>query len=208
MRSRERLADAIAAAGAEAVAVCLLHSYMNAAHEARVRELLHGASRQHSCQPVIRGAAGIARIRAGLDDRRQRVRPAGDRRVSSAASSTALKQRGVNRRSSSCCPKGGMASPDVGAALRRAHLRVRSRGRGGHCGKRRASMQAAAGAFLRYGRHNGEDRLIHDGAPEITMDFEVARTYRFKKGSGLPLRVPVVDLIEIGAGGGSIVAHR
>ena len=47
--------------------------------------------------------------------------------------------------------------------------------------------------------------LIHDGAPEITMDFEVARMYRFKKGSGLPLRVPVVDLIEIGAGGGSIV---
>jgi N-methylhydantoinase A len=37
------------------------------------------------------------------------------------------------------------------------------------------------------------------------MDFEVARMYRFKKGSGLPLRVPVVDLIEIGAGGGSIV---
>jgi N-methylhydantoinase A len=47
--------------------------------------------------------------------------------------------------------------------------------------------------------------LIHAGAPAITMDFEVARKYRFKKGSGLPLRVPVVDLIEIGAGGGSIV---
>src|SRR5262249_48996764 len=47
--------------------------------------------------------------------------------------------------------------------------------------------------------------LIHDGKPEITMDFEVARMYRLKKGSGLPLRMPVVDLIEIGAGGGSIV---
>jgi N-methylhydantoinase A len=37
------------------------------------------------------------------------------------------------------------------------------------------------------------------------MDFEIARMYRLKKGSGLPLRIPVVDLIEIGAGGGSIV---
>jgi N-methylhydantoinase A len=34
--------------------------------------------------------------------------------------------------------------------------------------------------------------------------FEVARTYRFKKGSGLPVIVPVIDLVEIGAGGGSI----
>ncbi|WCB96338.1 Acetophenone carboxylase gamma subunit [Baekduia alba] len=46
--------------------------------------------------------------------------------------------------------------------------------------------------------------LIHDGAPEITHTLEVARVHRFKKGSGLPVRVPTVNLIEIGAGGGSI----
>ncbi len=46
--------------------------------------------------------------------------------------------------------------------------------------------------------------LIHDGAPEITHVLEVARVHRFKKGSGLPVRVPTVNLIEIGAGGGSI----
>src|SRR5690606_38911123 len=46
--------------------------------------------------------------------------------------------------------------------------------------------------------------LIEDGEPAITTDFEVARLARFKKGSGIPLKVPAVDMIEIGSGGGSI----
>jgi len=46
--------------------------------------------------------------------------------------------------------------------------------------------------------------LIEDFEPTLTIDFEIARMYRFKKGSGLPVAVPSVDLVEIGAGGGSI----
>jgi N-methylhydantoinase A len=46
--------------------------------------------------------------------------------------------------------------------------------------------------------------LIHNLKPEITNQFEAARVKRFKKGSGLPVRIPVIDMIEIGAGGGSI----
>lgn len=46
--------------------------------------------------------------------------------------------------------------------------------------------------------------LIHHSQPEITNQFEAARVMRFKKGSGLPVRIPVIDMIEIGAGGGSI----
>ncbi len=46
--------------------------------------------------------------------------------------------------------------------------------------------------------------LIEQGRPSRTTSFEVARMFRFAKGSGLPLQVPVVDMIEIGAGGGSI----
>jgi len=46
--------------------------------------------------------------------------------------------------------------------------------------------------------------LIHDGLPQLTRSLEVARVHRLKKGSGLPLRVPSIDLLEIGAGGGSI----
>ncbi len=48
--------------------------------------------------------------------------------------------------------------------------------------------------------------LLNDGAPATSREFEVARVYRFLKGSGLPLRIPVIDLVEIGAGGGSIAA--
>jgi N-methylhydantoinase A len=46
--------------------------------------------------------------------------------------------------------------------------------------------------------------LIENGIPMVAREFEAARVYRFTKGSGMPLRVPVIDLIEIGAGGGSI----
>ena len=46
--------------------------------------------------------------------------------------------------------------------------------------------------------------LVDEGEVRHSKSFEVARTYRFKKGSGLPVTVPVIDLVEIGAGGGSI----
>src|SRR5439155_1328452 len=46
--------------------------------------------------------------------------------------------------------------------------------------------------------------LIEDGRPMVAREVEAARVYRFTKGSGLPLRVPVIDLIEVGAGGGSL----
>ena len=46
--------------------------------------------------------------------------------------------------------------------------------------------------------------MIDDGAPLRSRSFEVDRRYRFKKGSGLPVRIPVIEMVEIGAGGGSI----
>ncbi|MEM7130599.1 MAG: hydantoinase/oxoprolinase family protein [Chloroflexota bacterium] len=46
--------------------------------------------------------------------------------------------------------------------------------------------------------------VIDKGKPLIAHDFEVDRIYRFKKGSGLPIKLPVIELIEIGTGGGSI----
>ena len=59
--------------------------------------------------------------------------------------------------------------------------------------------------MLRHGRHDGQvvpDRST--ASRELTNTFEVARIYRFKKGSGFPVSVPSVDLVEIGAGGGSL----
>ena len=48
--------------------------------------------------------------------------------------------------------------------------------------------------------------LIEDGSPKTANSFEVARTYRFKKGSGMIVATPVVEMVEIGAGGGSIAS--
>ena len=48
--------------------------------------------------------------------------------------------------------------------------------------------------------------LIEDFEPKTARTFEVARTYRFRKGSGMPISIPVVEMVEIGAGGGSIAA--
>ena len=46
--------------------------------------------------------------------------------------------------------------------------------------------------------------MIDGGEPLHSRTFEVARSYRFKQGSGLPVRIPVIEMVEIGAGGGSI----
>ena len=48
--------------------------------------------------------------------------------------------------------------------------------------------------------------LLDDGKPLTSRTFEVDRVYRFKKGSGLPVRIPVIEMVEIGAGGGSIAS--
>jgi N-methylhydantoinase A len=48
--------------------------------------------------------------------------------------------------------------------------------------------------------------LIDNHAPQMTRTFEVARVYRNLKGSGLPVRIPAIEMVEIGAGGGSIAA--
>ncbi len=46
--------------------------------------------------------------------------------------------------------------------------------------------------------------LIKNHTPKTARVFEVARSYRFKKGSGMPISIPVIDMVEIGAGGGSL----
>ena len=48
--------------------------------------------------------------------------------------------------------------------------------------------------------------LIDDGEPLLSRFFEVNRAHRFMKGSGMPVKIPVVEMVEIGAGGGSIAS--
>src|ERR1041384_2735689 len=68
------------------------------------------------------------------------------------------------------------------------------------------ARQCSEGKVLSYdmGGTTAKICLIDDYRPQTSRAFEVARVYRFKKGSGLPLRIPVIEMVEIGAGGGSI----
>ena len=60
------------------------------------------------------------------------------------------------------------------------------------------------GSVVRHGRDDSQDLLDQEPDAENVRVFEVARTYRFKKGSGMPISIPVIDMVEIGAGGGSL----
>ena len=57
---------------------------------------------------------------------------------------------------------------------------------------------------LDMGGTTAKNCLIDGAEPQLSRQFEVGRTYRFKKGSSLPMRIPVIEMVEIGAGGGSI----
>ena len=69
------------------------------------------------------------------------------------------------------------------------------------CGSRRGTQELIS---FDMGGTTAKIAVIDDGEPTLAQQFEVDRVYRFKKGSGLPVRQPVIELIEIGTGGGSI----
>src|SRR5262245_63622892 len=99
---------------------------------------------------------------------------------------------------------GGIATPDT---AKRVPIRlVESGPAAGALAAARLARQAGEPRMLSFdmGGTTAKACVIDGGEPLVAREFEVARADRFKKGSGLPVRVPVVELIEIGAGGGSI----
>jgi N-methylhydantoinase A/oxoprolinase/acetone carboxylase beta subunit len=198
------VADELRKAGAGAVAVCLLHSYMNPAHETQVRDLLR---ERLGPIPVSLSSEVLPEMReyerASTTTANAFVQPIISDYLERFVAG--LKERGIAASFFVMLSEGGMAAPDV---VRRLAIRICESGpAAGAVTAANLAHQCKLDRVLSFdmGGTTAKTALIHDGAPEITMDFEVARMYRFKKGSGLPLRVPVVDLIEIGAGGGSVV---
>ena len=100
---------------------------------------------------------------------------------------------------------GGIATVETRLALPRAAARVRARPRA-RSRRRRSRRPRGVDDLLSFDMGGTTAKLcaIEGGQPLVAEEFEVDRVYRLKKGSGLPLKVPVVDMIEIGAGGGSI----
>ena len=80
---------------------------------------------------------------------------------------------------------------------------------GGRCNpgaEHRGAERSRKGLILRHGRYHRQDHANRRCEPLLSRAFEVARAYRFLKGSGLPLRIPVIEMVEIGAGGGSVAS--
>jgi N-methylhydantoinase A len=200
--ARRVIADLIAS-GVEAVAICLLHAYVNPAHERRLAALVREAA---PALPVACSSDVVPEIReyerGSTTTANVYVMPLMARYLETLE--TRLGDLGIPGQLYIMQSSGGIALP---GDARRVPVRLIESG-----------PAAGALAAAEAARERGEPRLlsfdmggttakacvIDDGAPLVAREFEVARADRFKKGSGLPIRVPVIELIEIGAGGGSL----
>ena len=192
-------------AGYESVAIGLLHSYLNDAHEQMIREVLEQVipdvmvSLSSEVSPQMREyerfntVVANAYIKPLMKSYLGRLE--GRLRDEGVACNVFLMHSG-----------GGIISIESAAEF---PVRLVESGPAG-------GAVFAATIAARYGLNKvlsfdmggttAKICLINNQTPKTSRVFEVARTYRFKKGSGMPISIPVIDMVEIGAGGGSL-AH-
>ena len=199
----EATAARLAAEGIESAAIGLLHSYVNPTHERRVREILREAlpdlaiTLSAEVAPEMREYERFSTACANAY-----VQPVMARYLRMLEAGL----RGAGFR----CPLfvmlsgGGVA--DIGTAIRFPIRLVESGPVGGAVFASHVARQCGLDRVLSFdmGGTTAKICLIDDAQPQTTRAFEVARAHRFLKGSGLPLRIPVIEMVEIGAGGGSI----
>ena len=192
--------------GIEAVAVCLLHSYRNPAAEQEVDALL---ARLAPGLPVTLSSKVAPEIRefprSSTAAANAFVQPPVKRYLARLEDS--LRQRGMEGSLFLMMSEGGLCTPEVASA---APIRLVESGPA--AGVIAATRVASAAGLRRamafdMGGTTAKLCLIVDASPVLTHSTEVARLQRFTRGSGLPLAIPSVELIEIGAGGGSIAGY-
>jgi len=186
-----------------AIAVCLLHSFTNPAHEQRVKEII---ARIKPGLPVSLSSEVLGELREYertiATVLNAYVMPMVGNYLS--AIENGLRALGIQATLRIMQSNGGVISRDLGE---RMPIRMLESGpAAGALGAAHSARRASVADVLAFdmGGTTAKACLIADGKPSVTTDFEAARLQRFKKGSGLPVRLPTVDLIEIGAGGGSI----
>lgn len=197
------LADEIAKGEFGAVAIGFIHSYQNPVHEERAREILAAKlpdmpiSISAEVSPQMREferfntVCANAYVRPQMADYLTRLQ-------------SRLKDQGA------LCPVlmihsgGGLMS--VETAIEFPVRLVESGPAGGAIFAADLAAKFGLEKVVSYdmGGTTAKICLIEGFAPQTARTFEVARTYRFSKGSGMPISIPVIEMIEIGAGGGSI----
>jgi N-methylhydantoinase A len=199
------MAERIVAGGYEAVAIGLMHAYANDAHERMMAEALAAVAPDLSVSissvisPQLRELPRFNTVIANAY-----VQP----QVSAYLGRLVAKLRaaGIGAPVFLMHSGGGLISVETAAAQ---PVRLLESGPAG------GAIYAAG-----YARAHGIDRvlsfdmggttakicLVEHATPKTANSFEIARTYRFKKGSGMTVSTPVVEMVEIGAGGGSIAS--
>lgn len=201
----ERVVDELKKAGVRSIAVCLLHSYTNPAHEQRIKAVIQRVAPE-LCVSLSSEVLGEMREyeRSVATVLNACVMPMVGNYL--GAIEGGLRETGLNATLHIMQSNGGVISRQLGE---RMPIRMLESGpAAGALGAAYAARLAKTADVMAFdmGGTTAKACLISNGRPSITTEFEAARQERFKKGSGLPVRLPTVDLIEIGAGGGSI-AH-
>lgn len=199
----EALAKELKAKSIASVAVCLLNSYANPHNEQTLRTLLL----RHMPDLIVSLSSDVA------PQMREYLR-ASTTALNAYAAPTALPylrslveklaQKGRQGEPLIMLSNGGVVGANVAG-----RYPVRMIESGPAAGALVASHYAKKYGFegmmsFDMGGTTAKACLIQDGAPLVTGEFEVDRRYRFKPGSGMPITVPSIDMIEIGAGGGSV----
>lgn len=198
----EAIADTIEAGGFGAVAIGFIHSYANPVHEERAREILARKidlpiSISAEVSPQMREferfntVCANAYVRPLMADYLTRLR---DRlhEIDVGCPVFMIHSGGglITVETASQFPVRLVESGPAGGAIFAADLAQRF-------GLNRVLSYDMGGTTAKI-------CLIENNQPQTARTFEVARTYRFCKGSGMPISIPVIEMIEIGAGGGSI----
>ncbi|HXJ84953.1 MAG TPA: hydantoinase/oxoprolinase family protein [Candidatus Methylomirabilis sp.] len=198
-----QVAAELAATGVEAIAVCFMHAYRNPEHERLARQVLEQAcpgipiSLSSDVAPEIREfqrasttcanayvQPRIARYLARLEEGLRTMRLPGKLYIM-------LSNGGITTvRAARTFPIQLIESGPAAGAMAAGYYGLLS--------------GTASLISFDMGGTTAKMCLVDRGWPSRVHEFEAGRVRRFRKGSGLPLKVPVVDMIEIGAGGGSI----
>ncbi|MGE0410162.1 MAG: hydantoinase/oxoprolinase family protein, partial [Amphiplicatus sp.] len=197
--------SALDAEGVESVAIGYLHAYANPAHEERTAEIVAKARPDLSLTLASEVAPEIREYeRLSTAVANAYVRPLMARYLTGLQRD--LKARGFDGGLLMIASGGGLTTLDNAA---RFPIRlVESGPAGGAVLAAGIARALSLDALLSFdmGGTTAKLCLIDNYEPQTARSFEVDRRYRFKKGSGLPVRIPVIEMVEIGAGGGSI-AH-
>jgi len=201
----EALAEKIAVAGYQSIAIGLLHSYANDTHETMIRDILAERlpdamiSISSEVSPQMREYERFNTVVANAY-----IKPLMKSYLSRLE--VRLQQEGVDCNIFLMHSGGGIISIENAADF--PVRLVESGPAGGAVFAAHIAARYGLNKVLSFdmGGTTAKICLIKNQTPNTSRVFEVARTYRFKKGSGMPISIPVIDMVEIGAGGGSI-AH-